>query len=233
MRDTLQETVVQRQLRVIERPGPPRRGEARGRDGKQQLFPRCGPREGGLHHAKREALHAPFVYARHRRLGEDAAEHRELPPKARRERRRHHPQRERVGLGELVQREVLVGVGEELRRVDALELIGGALEVHEVVRAQVVEQAAQVRRSPALLRDASDDHHVDAPRLAGQRVLGQHIKQIPREQLLQQQDQQRVPRRAQVHRLGHVVAQGRGRVTHRRGLPAERPLAPPIAATAR
>jgi hypothetical protein len=105
----------------------------------------------------------------------------------------------------------LVGVGEHLQRVGAFEFVGRALEVQQVVVVKIVEHAAQVRRLPVRLGRAAHDHRVDAARLAREGELRQHVPEIARQQALQQQDQQRVPRRAQVQRIVDV---GRGAGRH-------------------
>ncbi|MFO0628071.1 MAG: hypothetical protein U0325_21025 [Polyangiales bacterium] len=211
LRNTLQKMVVQRSLVVIEGRRARRRTQARGGDGEEQVLTRRRPRHVGLHHAQRDALHVTRVHTLHRRLGERAAELHELGAKARRERGRDHAQGERVGVVQPVERHVLVGVGEQLQRVDDLEFVGGALEVHEVVRPQLVEHAAKVARSPRGRVALSHDDHVDAAGLPREGVLREHGPLVARQQQLQQHHQQRVPRRAQVRR---IVVGGRGARRH-------------------
>jgi hypothetical protein len=100
-----------------------------------------------------------------------------------------------------------------LRGVGAFEVVGGALEVHEVVRQEVVKQAAQILGVPVAHVHAAHDHGVDAARLAGEGVLRHHLPLVGWEQHLQQQDEHRVPRRTQVRRVLQQVG-GRPRRVH-------------------
>ncbi len=96
---------------------------------------------------------------------------------------------------------VLEGVGEELGGVRALEGIGGALEVDEVVRAEVVEDAAEVGGVPGRgVVAAADDDGVDAARLAGERELSEDLPVLVGEEVLEEEEEERVPGRARVRR---------------------------------
>jgi hypothetical protein len=175
------------------------------------VYSRCSParavRRHRLDHPQREDPEPSLVHAC-RRGGERAAQQPQRLHEPRGEARGDHAERHQRRVLELRDHQVLERVREEHPGVVPLELVRRPLEMHEGVVGKVSEHAReQTRRGRGAGMATPDDHDVDPQRLARELELGDALVPAPGEDVLQQRDEQWVPRGVDPHTPGPPPAQ--------------------------